>query len=78
LDDHTRLFNSGAAVSGLVFGLNIPTCTAPLVLALPGQAAAGGATAAQLDPSFASLAMVNLACAVRADMKQLRVMVGFA
>jgi len=53
--------NSGAAVSGLVFGLNIPACAAPLVLALLGLAAAGGASAAELGRSFASLAMFGLA-----------------
>ncbi len=53
--------NSGAAVYGLVFGLNIPACAAPLVIALLGLAAAGGATAAELGRSFASLAMFGLA-----------------
>lgn len=53
--------NSGAAVSGLVFGLNIPACAAPLVLALLGLAAAGSATAAQLGRSFISLAIFGLA-----------------
>lgn len=53
--------NSGAAVSGVVFGLNIPACAAPLILALLGLAAAGGATAADLGRSFASLATFGLA-----------------
>jgi cytochrome c-type biogenesis protein len=53
--------NSGAAVSGLVFGLNIPACAAPLVLALLGLAAAGGASAAELGRSFVALATFGLA-----------------
>ncbi len=51
----------GAAALGLFFGLNIPACAAPLILALLGLAAAGGASAADLGGGFVSLAIFGLA-----------------
>ena len=51
----------GAAALGLIFGLNIPACAAPLILALLGLAAAGGASAANLSAGFVSLALFGLA-----------------
>jgi cytochrome c-type biogenesis protein len=51
----------GAAALGLIFGLNIPACAAPLILALLGLAAAGGASAAHLSGGFVSLALFGLA-----------------
>jgi len=46
---------------GLVFGLNIPACAAPLIFALLGAAAAGGASGATLASGFISLAVFGLA-----------------
>lgn len=51
----------GAVMLGLLFGLNIPACAAPLILALLGLAAAGGATAADIGGGFVSLAVFGLA-----------------
>ena len=51
----------GAFALGLLFGLNIPACAAPLLLALLGSAAAGGARAAQLAAGFVALALFGLA-----------------
>jgi len=51
----------GAAALGLLFGLNIPACAAPLILALLGFAAAGGASAADLSGGFVTLALFGLA-----------------
>jgi len=51
----------GAALLGLFFGLNIPACAAPLILALLGLAAAGGASAADLSGGFVSLGVFGLA-----------------
>lgn len=51
----------GAFALGLLFGLNIPACAAPLILALLGLAAASGATAADLGGGFVSLAVFGLA-----------------
>lgn len=51
----------GAAGLGLLFGLNIPACAAPLLLALLGVAAAGGATGGTLAGGFISLALFGLA-----------------
>lgn len=50
----------GSAALGLVFGLNIPACAAPLIFALLGSAAAGGADAAPAR-GFVSLAVFGLA-----------------
>lgn len=51
----------GSAALGLLFGLNLPACAAPLVLALLGAAAAGGAAGATFAAGFASLALFGLA-----------------
>ncbi|MDP9414360.1 MAG: hypothetical protein M3Q08_09780 [Pseudomonadota bacterium] len=51
----------GSATLGLLFGLNIPACAAPLVFALLGAAAAGGAAGATLASGFVSLALFGLA-----------------
>lgn len=51
----------GALILGLLFGLNIPACAAPLILALLGSAAAGGATSASLGTGFVSLALFGFA-----------------
>lgn len=57
----TRLSGAqGSAALGLVFGLNIPACAAPLIFALLGSAAAGGADAAPAR-GFVSLAVFGLA-----------------
>lgn len=51
--------NRGSAVLGVLFGLNIPACAAPLIFALLGAAAIGtGATAAT---GFFTLALFGLA-----------------
>lgn len=46
---------------GVLFGLNIPACAAPLLLALLGTAAVGGAHAGRLAQGFVSLAVFGLA-----------------
>ncbi|MCO5163916.1 MAG: hypothetical protein M9939_22575 [Mesorhizobium sp.] len=46
---------------GLIFGLNIPACAAPLLLVLLGIAAAGGASGNTLFGGFVSLAVFGLA-----------------
>jgi cytochrome c-type biogenesis protein len=51
----------GSAVLGLLLGLNIPPCAGPLLLALLGAAAAGGASGATLASGFASLGLFGLA-----------------
>jgi cytochrome c-type biogenesis protein len=51
----------GSVGLGALFGLNIPACAAPLLLALLGTAAAGGATGATLASGFVSLAVFGLA-----------------
>ena len=51
----------GALMLGLLFGLNIPACAAPLILALLGLAAATGASTADLGRGFISLAIFGLA-----------------
>lgn len=57
-----RLRSRGGAVTlGLLFGLNIPACAAPMILALLGLAAAGGASTRQLGAGFVSLALFGLA-----------------
>jgi cytochrome c-type biogenesis protein len=50
----------GSASLGLLFGLNIPACAAPLIFALLGAAAAGGASGATLAYGFISLALFGL------------------
>lgn len=51
----------GAFALGLVFGLNIPACAAPLLLALLGLAAAEGVSGSALGTGFVSLALFGLA-----------------
>lgn len=51
----------GSVALGLLLGLNIPACAAPLILALLGAAAAGGASGKTLATGFVSLAMFGLA-----------------
>lgn len=51
----------GSAGLGVLFGLNIPACAAPLILALFGAAAAGGASGATFATGFLSLALFGLA-----------------
>jgi cytochrome c-type biogenesis protein len=51
----------GSAGLGLLFGLYIPACAAPLIFALLGSAAAGGAAGGGLAGGFASLALFGIA-----------------
>ncbi len=51
----------GSALLGLLFGLNIPACAAPLLFALLGAAAAGGSGGAALAKGFTSLALFGFA-----------------
>lgn len=51
----------GAVALGLLFGLNIPACVAPLLLALLAAAATGSAGASNLIQGFISLALFGLA-----------------
>lgn len=51
----------GSAVLGLLFGLNIPACSAPLLFALLAAAAASGVTGATLAQGFGSLALFGFA-----------------
>ncbi|MBI3042947.1 MAG: hypothetical protein HYY78_08995 [Betaproteobacteria bacterium] len=51
----------GSAALGLLFGLNIPACSAPLLFALLGAAAASGVSGATLANGFLSLALFGLA-----------------
>lgn len=51
----------GSAALGVLFGLNIPACAAPLLLALLGAAAAGGAGGATFAGGFSALALFGLA-----------------
>jgi len=51
----------GAAALGLLFGLNIPACAAPLLFALLGAAAARGVSGATLASGFSSLALFGFA-----------------
>lgn len=51
----------GSAGLGVLFGLNIPACAAPLILALFAAAAAGGASGATFVAGFVSLALFGLA-----------------
>jgi len=50
-----------SAALGLLFGLNIPACSAPLLFALLGTAAASGVSGATLASGFFSLALFGLA-----------------
>jgi len=51
----------GSIGLGVIFGLNIPACAAPLLLVLLGFAAAGGASGSALLGGFVSLAVFGLA-----------------
>ena len=51
----------GSAGLGLLFGLNIPACAAPLLGALLAAAAAGGASGATFAVGFTSLAVFGFA-----------------
>jgi len=58
----TRLSDArGPAALGVLFGLNIPACAAPLISALLAAAAAGGASGATLAGGFVSLALFGIA-----------------
>ncbi|GGX86506.1 hypothetical protein GCM10007160_12280 [Litchfieldella qijiaojingensis] len=51
----------GSATLGVLFGINIPACAAPLIFALFGAAAAGGAAGRPIVVGFVSLALFGLA-----------------
>lgn len=51
----------GSAALGILFGLNIPACAAPLLFALLGAAAASGAGGSAVGQGFASLGLFGLA-----------------
>lgn len=51
----------GSAALGLLFGLNIPACAAPLLFALLGAAAASGVSGATVANGFISLALFGFA-----------------
>jgi cytochrome c-type biogenesis protein len=51
----------GSAALGLLFGLNIPACAAPLLVALLGVAAAGGVSSGTLAQGFLTLGLFGLA-----------------
>lgn len=51
----------GSVGLGVLFGLNIPACAAPLLLVLLGAAAAGGAAGTTFLGGFVSLAVFGLA-----------------
>jgi cytochrome c-type biogenesis protein len=57
----TRLASKpGSAALGVVFGLNIPACAAPLLVALLGASAASGARGGSAIEGFASLGLFGL------------------
>ncbi|MBN9426505.1 MAG: hypothetical protein J0H09_08360 [Burkholderiales bacterium] len=51
----------GSIALGLLFGLNIPACAAPLLFALLGMAAAGAGSGGTLAAGFVSLSLFGLA-----------------
>lgn len=51
----------GSATLGILLGLNVPACAAPLIFALFGTAAAGGAAGRPIVTGFVSLALFGLA-----------------
>ena len=51
----------GSAVLGALFGLNIPACAGPLLIALLAAAAAGGASGQTLAIGFITLALFGFA-----------------
>ncbi len=57
-----RLSNTrGSVILGLLFGLNVPACAAPLLVALLGAEAATGASGGTLAEGFVSLGLFGLA-----------------
>lgn len=54
----------GAAGLGVLFGLNIPACAAPLLFALLGLATAGGIAGGTLVTGFVSLGLFGLALSI--------------
>jgi cytochrome c-type biogenesis protein len=58
----TRISSArGSAGLGLLFGLNIPACAAPLIFSLLGMAAAGGVSGGALAAGFVSLGLFGFA-----------------
>lgn len=51
----------GSAALGVIFGLNIPACATPLLLALLGASAASGTRGGSAAEGFVSLALFGLA-----------------
>lgn len=51
----------GSAALGIIFGLNIPACAGPLIFALLGVAAAGGAGGGAFAAGFVSLSLFGFA-----------------
>lgn len=51
----------GSAALGVIFGLNIPACAAPLLIALLGASAASGTRGGSAAEGFVSLALFGLA-----------------
>ena len=51
----------GSVALGVLFGLNIPACAAPLILALLGSAAVTGTTGVALSSGFVSLGLFGFA-----------------
>ena len=51
----------GSALVGVLFGLNIPACAAPLIIALLATAAASGSVGATVAGGFVSLGLFGLA-----------------
>jgi cytochrome c-type biogenesis protein len=51
----------GSVALGILFGLNIPACAAPLLFALLGAAAASGVSGATVASGFSSLALFGFA-----------------
>ena len=51
----------GSAALGVLFGLNIPACAAPLLLALLGASAASGARGGSVAEGFVALALFGFA-----------------
>src|SRR5204863_9591152 len=51
----------GSAALGVLFGLNIPACAAPLVVAMLGAAAVEGSAGAPLASGFITLGLFGLA-----------------
>jgi len=58
---HRLRSTRGTVAIGMLLGINIPACAAPLILALLALAAAGGASAAEVGAGFVSLGLFGLA-----------------